>query len=58
MLQETSKQASNERPRIDVHKESDLKYWSERFGISHEKLRQTVAAVGSTVEAVRKHLGK
>ncbi len=58
MLDDTSKQASDERPRINVHKESDLKYWAERFGVSHEKLRQTVATVGSTVEAVKQHLGK
>ena len=58
MLDDTSKQASDERPRINVHKESDLKYWADRFGVSHEKLRQTVATVGSTVEAVKEHLGK
>ena len=47
-----------DRQRIDVGQEHDCRYWSERFGVSPERLRQAVREAGSSVDAVRQYLGK
>jgi hypothetical protein len=47
-----------ESQRIDVHDEHECRYWSSRFGVSPERLRQAVREAGPTVQAVRDYLGK
>ena len=47
-----------DRQRIDVNHEHECRYWSDKFGVSAERLRQTVKQVGPLVEDVRKQLGK
>ena len=47
-----------DRQRIDVSQEHECRYWSERFGVSPERLRQAVKEAGPMVEDVRNHLGK
>lgn len=47
-----------DRQRIDVSQEHECRYWSEKFGVSPERLRRAVKEVGPMVEAVREHLGK
>jgi hypothetical protein len=42
--------------RINVDQEHEVKYWSERFGVSRHQLRSAVAKVGSMVKNVRDHL--
>ena len=44
--------------RIDVNREQECRYWSEKLGVSEERLRRAVKAVGPLVEDVRRHLGK
>ena len=43
---------------INVHEDWELTYWSNKFGISKDKLRQAVQAVGPYVEKVKQYLGK
>jgi hypothetical protein len=43
---------------IDVTDPTDVDYWTEALGVSETELRLAVAAVGSTVQDVRDHLGK
>lgn len=52
---------SNARPnpqRIDVAREQECRYWSEKLGVSPERLRRAVKEVGPLVEDVKRHLGK
>ena len=54
-------QPSNARPnhqRIDVAREQECRYWSEKLGVSPERLRRAVKEVGPLVEDVKRHLGK
>lgn len=46
-----------DRTRINLSQEHEVRYWSEELGVSEEKLRDAVAAAGSSVEKVRAHLG-
>lgn len=50
--------SQQERRRIDVSQEHECRYWSERFGVSPERLRQAVKEVGPLAEDVRDYLGK
>ncbi len=42
--------------RIDVSQESDCRYWSDKFGISGDRLREIVREVGPMVHDVQKRL--
>ena len=44
-----------DRARIKVDEDHD---WTQALGVSEEKLREAVAAVGVSADAVRQHLGK
>ena len=44
--------------RIDVNREQECRYWSEKLGVSPERLRRAVKEVGPRVEDVREYLGK
>jgi hypothetical protein len=42
--------------RINVNEAYELQYWSERFNISREELKEAVNAVGTQVTAVEEYL--
>jgi hypothetical protein len=45
-----------DRDRINVHQEHELRYWSERFGVTPDQLKAAVRAVGPHVSAVEQKL--
>lgn len=47
-----------DRSRINVNEDHEVRYWSKELGISEDQLRESVKAAGVSVEAVRKYLGK
>ena len=49
---------SPDRNRINLQEDYEVQYWTQTLGVSAEELRKAVEAVGSTADAVRRHLGK
>ena len=49
---------AQDRSRINVHEEWEVRHWTEALGVSKEELENAVKAVGPSVSAVRAHLGK
>ena len=47
-----------DRSRINVHEEWEVRYWTEALGVSREQLESAVRQVGPSVTAVREHLGR
>lgn len=47
-----------DRNRINVNEAWELRYWTKELGLSEEELREAVKAAGTSVTAVREHLGK
>ncbi len=47
-----------DRTRINVNEDHELRYWTKTLDVSDDKLKAAVKAVGVSVEAVKKHLGK
>lgn len=47
-----------DRSRINVHESWELEYWSKKFGVSHDRLKQAVEKVGVSAHAVEENLKK
>jgi hypothetical protein len=48
--------APQDAKRIALGEDYEVRYWSGRFGVTPEQLRDAVEAVGNSAEAVGKHL--
>lgn len=46
-----------DRSRVNVNEEWELRYWTDRFGVSEARLRAAVERVGVSVEALERELG-
>ncbi len=44
--------------RIDLNDQNEVRNWCKIFGVTEEKLKQAVRAVGDSAKAVREYLGK
>lgn len=42
--------------KINVDQDHELTYWSEKFGVSRDKLREAVAKAGPMVKNVQREL--
>ncbi|MFS2122856.1 DUF3606 domain-containing protein [Pseudomonas sp. Pseusp97] len=42
--------------RINLNEDYERRYWAEAFGVSEQRLREAVHAVGVSAEAVRQFL--
>lgn len=58
MPDDLGKTGKQDDARINVDQDHELTYWSERFGVSPDKVRGAVAQVGPLVKKVREHLQK
>ena len=47
-----------DRTRVNLEDEREVRYWTERFGVSEFELRLAVMAVGHSAEIVAHYLGK
>ena len=45
-----------DRERINVNQDYELRDWSKKFGVTPETLKEAVQAVGDRADAVEKHL--
>ncbi|WKB54711.1 DUF3606 domain-containing protein [Eleftheria terrae] len=43
-------------PRIDIHREQDLREWSRKLDATPEQLKEAVQAVGDSADDVEMHL--
>ena len=46
-----------ERVYISMQQEHEIHFWAMQLGVTEERLRHAVNAVGDCVEDVRRHLG-
>lgn len=47
---------AQDRSRINVNQEHEVRYWSEKFGITADELKQAVQQVGPMADAVEQQL--
>lgn len=51
-----SKTGKSDDSRINVNESYELQYWSEKFNISRDQLKEAVKKAGTLVTDVEKHL--
>jgi hypothetical protein len=56
MSDNLQKAGQQDRSRINVHEEWEVRHWTEALGVSREELEQAVSEVGVSADAVREHL--
>ena len=45
-------------PRINIHEQGDIRDWAKRLGVDEEQLKETIQAVGTSVNANKKALAQ
>lgn len=56
MADDLNSRGGQDRKRIDVHQDYELRDWASKFGVTKEELKEAVQAVGDRAEAVEAHL--
>ena len=57
MVDDPTKTAADRR-RINIHQDHEVRYWTEKFGVSASELKRAVMKVGVVVDDVARTLGK
>jgi len=58
MADDLKQRGSQDRQRINIHEEHEVRYWTEALGVSREELAKAVQSAGVMADDVRRHLGK
>jgi hypothetical protein len=58
MTDDTTKRRPQDSTRISLSEDYEVDYWTDKFGVSRDQLKEAVGAVGNSAEAVRNYLGK
>ncbi|WP_208278812.1 DUF3606 domain-containing protein [Massilia oculi] len=58
MSDDLNKRGQQDRTRINMHEEHEVRYWTEALGVTREELQRAVDQVGVSAAAVREHLGR
>ena len=56
MSDDTKTRGPQDGKRINMSQEHEVRYWTERFGVSREQLQKAVDAAGPMVSAVESKL--
>jgi len=57
-MDDKQKKDSADRARININEGYELDYWSNKFGVSKDKLKAVVQTVGTSASAVEDYLKK
>lgn len=56
MADDKTKTGGQDRTRINVNEDYELRDWSQKFSVTPEQLKAAVKAVGTSASAVEQHL--
>jgi len=57
-MDDKQKNGSADRTKININEGYELDYWSNKFGVSKDKLKAVVQTVGTSARAVEDYLKK
>ena len=57
-MDDKTKTGSPDRDLINTSENYEVEYWAKKFGVTPEKLKSAVKAVGSSAKAVEAYLNK
>jgi len=58
MSDDTALRGPQDSSRIALGEDYEVRYWTDKFGVSRDELADAVKAVGNSADAVARHLGK
>jgi hypothetical protein len=58
MADDLKNPGAQDRARISMGEEHEVRYWTNALGITKEQLAAAIAKVGNSADAVRRELGK
>ena len=58
MSDDKTKRGPQDRTKINVHEKYELDYWTKKFGVSPDELRDAESRVGTSAEAVERELNR
>lgn len=58
MADDKTNRGSQDRSRINLHEDYEVRYWTDKLGISKSRLEEAVRKVGSSAKAVEEELRK
>lgn len=56
MADDKTRSGGQDRTRINVNEDYELRDWARKFGVSPDELKDAVNAVGTQADAVEQHL--
>ena len=56
MSDNKQKSGGQDRTRINVNQDYELRDWSDKFGVTKERLKEAVQAVGDSADKVQEYL--
>lgn len=57
MADDLTKTGRADDTRINIHQDYEARYWSQQLGVTIDRLREAVRAVGPMVRDVKRYLG-
>ena len=58
MADDKTNRGPQDRSRINLHEDYEVRYWTDKLGISKSQLEEAVRRVGSSAKAVEEELRK
>jgi hypothetical protein len=56
MADDKSKTRPQDASRVNIHERYEVEYWTKRFGVTPERLKEAVEKAGTSVNAVESEL--
>ena len=54
-MSETTRGRNQDRDKINLHEDYEVRYWAETLGVSKEQLAEAVKEVGNSADRVREY---
>ena len=58
MADDLKTRGAQDRARVNVHEEHEVRYWTEKWSVTKQQLTDAVQKAGVSVDAVARELGK
>jgi hypothetical protein len=58
MADDLKNRGAQDRSRVNVHEDHEVRYWTEKWGVTKQQLADAVKKAGVSVDAVARELGK
>ena len=58
MADDLKNRGAQDRARVNVHEDHEVRYWTEKCGVTKQQLADAVKKVGVSIDAVARELGK